>query len=131
MVNSMRILLVEDNIEDADLTMRFFRKNNVPNLVHTSSVDEACKVLETLTISDLLPRIMLVDLGLPGIKGVDLIRKVKVDDKLKNIKIVVLTGSQSDQDIIDTFKLRVDAHLIKPLDVFKLRKILTLAEGSN
>lgn len=95
MQNALRILLVEDDIEDAGLTLRFFRKNNIPNLLHATSADEASDVLQKLTISELLPRIMLVDLGLPGIKGIDLIRKVKVDDKFKNIKIVVLTGSRS------------------------------------
>ena len=123
------ILLIEDNNEDAELTLRFFTKNDVGNVEHLPSADDALNLLQSE--SNDLPRIILVDLGLDGTNGTDLIRKIKEDDRLKNIAVIVLTGSTSEMDIINTFRLRVDGHLIKPLDVFKLKKNLTIAGLHN
>lgn len=122
----MKFILVEDNEDDAEFTLKFFAKRNLEDdVLCLRTGDEAWNLVRTLSDDD-LPNLIIADLSLPGMNGIDFIKKVKYDDALKTIPVVVLTGSEADQDIIETYKLRVDAYLIKPIDSFKFKRILLI-----
>jgi two-component system response regulator len=119
------ILIVEDDAEDAFFAIRLLQKIGVNmNLIHMGDGNEALKFLLTKSRND-FPKLIIVDLNLNGLCGIELIRKIKAHDALKRIPIVVLTGSDSEKDIIETYKLSVNAHLFKPIDFMKASRILS------
>lgn len=120
MENSIvEILLVEDSMDDAELTIRSLRKNNLANhLLHLRDGEEALNFLfdQEKTV---LPKLILLDLKMPKVDGIEVLRKIKSDDQRKIIPIVVLTSSKEENDIIDSYKLGVNAYIVKPVEFEK------------
>ncbi len=118
------ILLVEDNDEDAELTIRALKKHNLANhLIHLHDGEEALSYLLDTTKN--LPKIILLDLKMPKIDGIEVLRKIKVDERLKVIPVVLLTSSKEERDIIESYKLGVNAYIVKPVEFEKFMKVVS------
>jgi len=118
MRNSRPILLVEDDRVDAMTVKRALKDLNITNpLVHTLDGEEA---LEHLTgEGNERPCIILLDLNMPRMNGIELLKIIKADDELKKIPVVVLTTSEDTQDKVETFGLSVAGYIVKPADYKK------------
>ena len=117
------ILLVEDNKDDEALTLRALKKNNIVNeVVVARSGEEAAEFLfgtgtptagHDGTVS---PQIILLDLNLPKMSGLDVLRQIRAEARTKFLPVVVLTSSKEDEDIINSYELGANAYVRKPVD---------------
>jgi len=111
----IKILLVEDNFEDAAVTKRVLSHNKLnKGLVIAASGKEALAALQNITKA-YLPQLILLDINLPDISGIDLLTCIKKDNNLRSIPVVILTGSNVDQDIQKSYDLGADSYLVKPI----------------
>ena len=118
MRNSRPILLVEDDRVDAMMVKRAFKDLNITNLlVHTPNGKEAFEYLTGE--GNERPCIILLDLNMPRMNGIELLKIIKADDELKKIPVVVLTTSEDTQDKVETFGLSVAGYIVKPADYKK------------
>jgi CheY-like chemotaxis protein len=128
----VEILLVEDNATDAELAMRTLKKNNLANnLVWVKDGAEALDFLfargEYAGRSDCAPpRVVLLDLRLPKVDGMEVLRVIKDDARTRAIPVVVLTSSQEDRDVAESYKLGVNSYISKPVEFDAFAK--TVAE---
>ena len=119
MTNIVEILLVEDNPDDAELTIRALKKHNLANnLLHLQDGEEALNFIFSSQTSS-LPKIILLDIKMPKVDGIEVLRKIKSDEHRKIIPVVVLTSSKEERDIIETYKLGVNAYIVKPVEFEK------------
>lgn len=124
MGNVTEILLVEDNPNDAELAIRALKKNNLANnLVHLEDGQEALDYL--FNEENELPKLILMDVKMPRVDGIEVLRKLKSDEKRKIIPVVMLTSSKEDKDIIDAYNLGVNAYIVKPVDFDQFVKAVT------
>lgn len=121
---AVEILLVEDNPHDAELTIRALKKNNLANhLLHLEDGSEAINYL--FDEKNGLPRLILLDLKMPRVDGIEVLRKLKADEKRRIIPVVVLTSSKEERDIVESYKLGVNAYIVKPVDFNQFVKAVT------
>ena len=121
MVNNIpvEVLLIEDNNEDAELTIRVLKKHNLANnLVHLQDGEAALDFLFAEG-SNNVPRLILLDLKMPKVDGIEVLRKIKTDEQRKMIPVVMLTSSKEERDIIESYKLGVNAYVVKPVEFEK------------
>ena len=113
--NIVEILLVEDNLDDAGLTIRALKKYNLANnLLHLKDGEEALNYLYDPNINS-MPKLILLDLKMPKVDGLDVLKKLKSDDDKKTIPIVMLTSSKEEQDLVKSYQLGVNAYVVKPV----------------
>jgi two-component system, response regulator len=113
------ILLVEDNPHDVELTLRALKKHNLANQVHVAR--DGQEALDFLfgtgpdsEIKCNRLKVILLDLKLPKMSGLEVLRRLKSDERCKTVPVVVLTSSQEDQDIQECYKLGVNSYVVKP-----------------
>jgi two-component system, response regulator len=124
MKNAVEILLVEDNPDDAELTIRTLKKNNLSdNLFHVTDGQEALDFC--FNPDNGVPKVILLDLKMPRVDGTEVIKCMKSDEQRKTIPIVVLTSSKQERDIIESYKLGVNAYIVKPVDFDQFEKVIT------
>jgi two-component system response regulator len=124
MRNTAEILLVEDNPNDAELAIRALKKNNLANnLVHLEDGQEALDYL--YDENNEMPKLILMDVKMPRVDGIEVLRKLKSDEKKKVIPVVMLTSSKEDKDIIEAYNLGVNAYIVKPVDFDQFVKAVT------
>ena len=127
MRNQKPVLLVEDDNVDAMTVKRAFKELKVLNpLVHTTNGEEALQYLRDE--SNEKPCVTLLDLNMPKMNGIEFLKVVKADDVLKKIPVVVLTTSQEESDIVESFKLSVAGYIIKPVDYEKFVEAIRAIE---
>jgi two-component system response regulator len=121
-INEVEVLLVEDNPNDAELTMRALKKNNLANrLFHVKDGAEAIDFLFSQGVyTDRRvqngPKVVLLDLKLPKVDGIEVLRKIKSDDRTRLIPVVVMTSSREDRDLNECYKLGVNGYVVKPVE---------------
>lgn len=114
--NIVEILLVEDNLDDAGLTIRALKKYNLANhLLHLRDGEEALNYLYSPD-NNAMPKLILLDLKMPKVDGLEVLRRIKWDEDKKVIPVVVLTSSKEEQDIVSSYKLGVNAYIAKPVE---------------
>jgi len=122
MNNEMDILLVEDNPEDVEITLRAFQKHHIANKIHVvRDGEEALECLfSTGRYADCSPcqntRLILLDLKLPKIDGLEVLQRCKTDPRTKHIPIVVLTSSREEEDLARSYNFGVNSYVVKPVD---------------
>src|SRR5437763_345467 len=114
------ILLVEDNPSDAELTQRALRKSELG--AHLAVARDGAEALEYLLSSRPKPKVIFLDLKLPKIDGIEVLRRVRGDERTKAIPVVVLTSSQEERDINECYKLGVNSYIVKPVEFDKFYK---------
>lgn len=116
------ILLVEDNPNDLELTQRALRKANLANNIHVAR--DGAEALDFLfcegpyanrQIED-GPKVILLDLKLPKVDGLEVLRRIKTDDRTKSIPVVVLTSSKEQKDVVESYQLGVNSYIVKPVN---------------
>lgn len=115
-----RILLVEDSPYDAELTLEVFKEHHVLNVVvHVRDGEEALDYLHRRGAfagrADDLPALVLLDLKMPKVDGLDVLREMKGDPRLKVVPVVVMTSSREDADLRKCYELGVNAYVVKPV----------------
>ena len=116
------ILLVEDNPDDEALTLRALKKNNIQNDVVVAR--DGAEALDYLfgtgkhagRDASVLPSVTLLDLKLPKIDGLEVLKKIRADDRTKIMPVVILTSSKEEQDLINGYKLGANSYIRKPVD---------------
>jgi len=127
MRNSKPILLVEDDSVDAMTVKRAFKDLKVLNpLVITTNGEEALEHLRDE--SNKKPCVILLDLNMPKMNGIEFLKIVKADDTLRKIPVVVLTTSKEESDIVESFKLSVAGYIVKPVDYKKFVEAIRAIE---
>jgi CheY-like chemotaxis protein len=116
-----RILMVEDDPKDVELTLTALEEYNLANeVVVTRDGEEALDYLyhrgKFQTRGDGNPAVLLLDLKLPKVDGLEVLQQIKSDEKLKLIPVVVLTSSHEEKDMVASYKLGVNAYVVKPVD---------------
>ena len=119
------ILLVEDNPNDEELTLRAFAKNNIKNKVII--VRDGAEALDYLLAEgafaqrdrSIMPEVVLLDLNLPKIDGLEVLRRIRQDTHLKRLPVVVMTSSKEEQDIVTSYDLGANSYVRKPVDFQK------------
>jgi two-component system, response regulator len=131
MNGELEIILVEDNMDDAALVIRALKKNNLANkLVHLKDGAEALDFIfgkntsEELEVLSHSPRVMLLDLKMPKINGMEVLEKVKSDPRTKAMPIVVLTSSAEDPDIKRCYTLGANSYIVKPVEFDNFSKVI-------
>jgi len=111
------ILLVEDNPNDAELTMRALKRANVD--AHLIIARDGAEALEVLISDRPKPKVIFLDLKLPKVDGIEVLRQVRLDDRTRAIPVVVLTSSQEERDITECYKLGANSYVVKPVEFDK------------
>lgn len=120
--NRVEILLVEDNPHDAEMTIRALRKANLANrLIHVKDGAEALDfVFSRGTFSERSmhdkPKVILLDIKMPKVDGIEVLRQIKADENTRTIPVVIMTSSKEEQDIITSYDLGVNSYVVKPVD---------------
>jgi len=118
----VEILLVEDNPDDVELALHALKRNNFSNHIHVvrDGVEALDFIFATGTYDgrDLndVPRVILLDLKLPKVDGLEVLRRIKADARTRMIPVVVLTSSREERDIIESYQLGVNSYIVKPVD---------------
>jgi two-component system, response regulator len=125
MNNEVEILLVEDNPNDAELALRALKKNNLANnVIKVSDGEEALDYIFARKSFQSnqkfnIPRLILLDLKLPKVDGLEVLKILKSDPVTRLIPVVVLTSSHEERDLVESYRLGVNSYIVKPVDFEK------------
>ena len=116
------VLLVEDNSDDVALALHAFKKSNFSNRVHV--VRDGAEALEYIFCTgayagreiDQVPRFVLLDLKLPKVDGLEVLKRIKSDPRTKNTPVVMMTSSREENDLVASYALGVNSYIVKPVD---------------
>ena len=130
MPEEVQILIVEDNPRDLELTLRALRKNRIAN--HIFTVADGEEALEFLFATgryagrsvENLPQVVFLDLKLPKVDGIEVLRQVRGDERTRRIPIVVLTSSAEEPDLVESYNLGVNSYVVKPIDFDSFSKTI-------
>ena len=120
-IHNIEIILVEDSVEDADLIIRSLKKNNLSNsVIHLKDGAEALDFMfakgefASRNIMD-KPKVVLLDLKMPKVDGLQVLRELKADPRTRSIPVVIMTSSREDRDVIESHELGVNSYVVKPV----------------
>lgn len=130
-VKEVEILLVEDNPTDAELAIRALKKSNLANSLVW--VKDGAEALDFIFASGVYsgrkvengPRVILLDLRLPKVDGMEVLRRVKEDERTRTIPVVVLTSSKEDRDVAESYQLGVNSYISKPVEFDEFAKTVS------
>jgi len=116
----VEILLAEDSPADAEMTLRALRKNNLANRVHW--VKDGAEALEYVfragtyaERANQQPKLILLDIKMPKVDGIEVLRRLKGDPETRSIPVVVMTSSNEDRDVVESYRLGVNSYIVKPV----------------
>lgn len=120
--NEIEILLVEDNPDDLEMTLRALRKANFANKIQVAR--DGAEALELILGGDTdagrrmtgHPKLILLDLKLPKVDGFEVLKRLKTDPRTRMIPVVMLTSSQEQRDVIESYQLGVNSYIVKPVN---------------
>ncbi|MDO9627344.1 MAG: response regulator [Methanobacteriaceae archaeon] len=121
-MEEIEILLVEDNPTDAELTMRALKRKNMANqVVWVKDGEEALDFIfangeYSHRNPDDLPKLILLDLRMPKVDGLEVLQRIKAEENTRKIPVVVLTSSKEDRDIVESYELGVNSYVSKPVE---------------
>jgi two-component system response regulator len=126
----VEILLVEDNPNDVKLALHAFKKHNLVNRVHV--VRDGAEALEYVFCTDRYaerridqgPKVILLDLKLPLVDGIEVLRQIKADPRTQLIPVVIMTTSKEESDIVESYKLGVSSYIVKPVDFDQFTEVV-------
>ena len=124
-LNAVEIVLIEDNPHDAELALRALKKHGLANKVQL--LQDGAEALDFIFAAgayadrsmDARPKVILLDLKLPKVDGLEILRRLKADAHTRSIPVVVMTSSQEEQDIVESYRLGVNSYIVKPVDFDK------------
>jgi len=124
-LNEVEILIVEDNVDDAEMALRALKQNKLANKVKV--VGDGEEALNFIFARGKYqdrnrkakPKIILLDLKLPKVDGLEVLREIKSNDDTKVIPVIVLTSSREETDMVDSYRLGVNSYIVKPVDFEK------------
>jgi CheY-like chemotaxis protein len=118
------ILLVEDNPMDLDLTLRAFSKKKFSNQVHVArDGEEALAFIPRWEAGEALPAVILLDINLPKVNGLEVLRQLKAHERFRRIPVVILTSSREDKDLNTAYDLGVNSYIEKPVSFNKFMDV--------
>jgi CheY-like chemotaxis protein len=123
----IEILLVEDNPDDMELTLHALRKENLANNIHVARDGEEaleflfCNGVHADRSFEQPPRLVLLDLKLPKVDGMEVLKQLKADPRTKTIPVVILTSSKEERDLINGYGLGANSYIQKPVDFEQFR----------
>jgi two-component system response regulator len=129
-IESIEILLVEDNPNDVAMVTMALEENNVANhVVHLKDGAEALDYIfhegaYAASAEDKAPKVIMLDLNMPRVSGLEVLRKLKADEKTKDIPIVVFTSSDDDPNLKECYRLGINNYIVKPLDYDQFKKAI-------
>ena len=127
----VEILLVEDNIADAEMTIRALKKVNLANkLVHLQDGEEALNFLfgeNGISSGKNMhsPKIILLDIKMPKVDGIEVLRKLKSQESTKFIPVIIMTSSKEEQDVVTSYSLGVNSYVVKPVEFESFAKAVS------
>jgi two-component system, response regulator len=130
-MKTVEMVLVEDNPDDVELTLRALRKSNFTNPIRV--LRDGAEALDYLFGADAAgqphmssaPVVMLLDLKLPKVTGIEVLQRVKADPRTRSIPVVVMTSSREDRDLQETYKLGANSYIVKPVDFEQFNRAVT------
>jgi two-component system response regulator len=129
MYDGVEILLVEDNANDEMLALHAFQKQNIANNIYV--VRDGAEALDFIfcagTYADRTaenPKLILLDLKLPLVDGIEVLRQIRDDPRTKLIPVVMLTSSDEERDIVETYRLGVNSYIVKPVDFEQFNEVV-------
>jgi CheY-like chemotaxis protein len=128
--DAVEVLLVEDNPSDQELTLRLLRKEGLANRIQVANDGEEaldfifCRGVHAGRTFDQPPRLILLDLKLPKVDGLEVLREIKQDPRTAAIPVVVLTSSGEERDLIEGYQLGVNSYIQKPVDFDRFRETI-------
>jgi len=117
----MEILLVEDNPADAEMTLRALRRNNLANKVHWVRDGEQALdfMFRTGAYADrepgTVPKLIMLDIKMPKVDGIEVLRRVKANEETRTVPVVVMTSSNEERDVVESYRLGVNSYIVKPV----------------
>ena len=120
--HEVEILFVEDNPHEAELTIRGLKKHNLANKL--KHIDDGAEALDFIFSRGIYssrenspnPKLIILDLKLPKVDGLEILRQLKADKRTRIIPVVVLTSSQEEKDVIESYRLGVNSYIVKPVN---------------
>ena len=121
-MNTLPILLVEDNQDDVELTLRALQRNNIENEVVVAGDGE--EALRVLFEEGLVPAVILLDLKLPKLDGLEVLEQVRADERTRLFPIVILTSSREEDDLVRGYSLGANSYIRKPVDFREFTEVV-------
>ena len=130
MAQEVEILLVDDNASDVELTVRALRRHKLANHIHVAEDGQEaldfvfCRGAHSDRSFATPPKVVFLDLKMPKVDGIDVLRAIRGDARTKMIPVVILTSSKEQRDIVEGYKLGVNAYIQKPVDFEEFRRVI-------
>jgi two-component system response regulator len=126
--NDVEILMVEDNVNDEMLALHAFKRNNIVNKVYV--VRDGAEALEFIFCTGAYaerrienPKLILLDLKLPLVDGIEVLRRIRSDPRTRTVPVVMLTSSNEERDVVETYTLGVNSYIVKPVDFEQFNEV--------
>lgn len=129
-ISAVEILLVEDNSDDLELALHALRKEHLSNNIQVARDGEEaldflfCRGPHSGRSLNQLPKVVLLDLKLPKLDGLEVLRQIKADERTKTIPVVILTSSREERDMVESYLLGVNSYIQKPVDFDQFRQTI-------
>ena len=130
MAQEVDILLVDDNASDVELTVRALRRHKLANSIHVAEDGQQaldfvfCRGAYSDRSFAMPPKVIFLDLKMPKVDGIDVLRAIRGDGRTRTIPVVILTSSKEQRDLVEGYKLGVNAYIQKPVDFEEFRRVI-------